>query len=132
MGPTPHLSFCACKTTCLSSELSWVPAFICGFFLQNSDFWNRINSLYGSHPSFVVFPCKTETLGPELQVFTGPRLHPWFFCTQNSVFSTRIEVPMGPKPSSVVFACKTATFGSELIVSIGPRPHLMFCAIKTA
>ena len=38
----------------------------------------RITSVYGSQPSFVVFECKTATLGPELQVSMGPRPHLWF------------------------------------------------------
>ena len=32
----------------------WVPALICGFCMQNSDFWARITSLYGSQTSPVV------------------------------------------------------------------------------
>ena len=73
-GPIPCLWFCAFTTTTLRPELIvsmgrdltccfvhakqcdwhqnywslWVPAFICGFCMQNSDFWNRITSLYES------------------------------------------------------------------------------------
>ena len=39
----------------------------------------RITSLYGSQHSSVVFACKTEALGPELQVSMGPRPHLWFY-----------------------------------------------------
>ena len=42
--------------------------------LQNSDFSIRINSLYGSQPSFEAFACKTAPLGPELQVSMSPSL----------------------------------------------------------
>ena len=38
-----------------------------------------MTSLHGSQPSFVPFACKTATLGPQLQVSMGPRLHLWFF-----------------------------------------------------
>ena len=58
--------------------------------IQNSMISIRITSLCGSQPSFVVFACKTATLGPELQVSIGPRPHQCFFSIQNSDFSTRI------------------------------------------
>ena len=58
--------------------------------IQNSMVSFRITSLHRSHPSFVVFACKTATLGLELQVSIGPRLHQCFFSIQNSAFSTRI------------------------------------------
>ena len=46
--------------------------------MQNNVNSIRITSLYESQPSFVVFECKTATLGPELQVSMGPRPHLWF------------------------------------------------------
>ena len=76
--------------------------------MQKSAFWIRITSLYGSQPSFVVFACKTATLGQELQVPLGLRPHLWFF------------------------AFKTASLAPELQVSNGPSPHQWFCACKTA
>ena len=60
----------------------------------------RITRLYGTQPLFVVFACKTASLGPELQVSMGPRPH-LSFC-----------------------ACKTAWLALELLISIGPSPHL--------
>ena len=60
----------------------------------------------GHSPSFVAFACKAATLGPELQVSMGPRLHLWFF------------------------ALKTATLGPELIVSMGPSLHLRLLHAK--
>ena len=68
----------------------------------------RINSLYGSHPSSVVFACKTAPLGPELQVSMVPRPHLWFY------------------------AFKTATLAPELQVSMGLSSHLLFCEFTTA
>ena len=67
-----------------------------------------ITSLCGSHPSFGVYACKTETLGPELQVSMCLSPHLWFF------------------------AFKTATLAPELQVSMGPSPHLWLCAFTTA
>ena len=76
--------------------------------MQNSDFWSRITSLYGSQTSPVVL------------------------CMKNIVINTRNTCPFMPQPLSVVFACKTAHFGSEFQVSMGPRRHLSFCVCKTA
>ena len=47
--------------------------------MQNNVISIKITSLYRSHPSFVVFACKTATLGAELQVSIGPRPHLWLF-----------------------------------------------------
>ena len=74
--------------------------------MQNNVISIRITSIYGSQPSFVVFACKTATLGPELQVSRGPRPHLWFF------------------------AFKTATLVPELQVSMGASPHLWFLHAK--
>ena len=119
--------------------------------MQNSDFSTRITSLYGSRPTSVVFARKAATLGSELDVSMGPRLHLWFFCIQNSDFSTKIASLYWSQPSSVVlcittatlwpelivsigprlcFACKTTWLASELLVSMGPSPHLWFLHSK--
>ena len=109
MGPRPHLRFFAFKTEPLAPDfqVSMVPALICGFSKQNSDFWIRITSLSGSQTSPVVL------------------------CMQNSMISTRNTRLYESHPSSMDFACKTATLGPELQVSMVPRPHLSFCACKT-
>ena len=90
------------RITCL-----WVPTRICGFPIQNSDFWARITSLFGSQAS------------------------PGIFCMQNSVPSIRITSLHGSQPSRVVFGWKTATFGPEKQVSMGPRHDLSLCECKT-
>ena len=124
--------------------------------MQNNVNSIRITSLYGSLSSFVVFACKTATLGPELQVSMCPRHHLCIFCIQNSAFSTRIASlndsqtsPVvlcmqnnvisirinslyGSQPSFVVFACKTVPLGPEKQVSMGPRPHLCFFCIQNS
>ena len=62
------------KIACLyGSKAS--PVILC---MQNSVPSIRITSLYESQPSSVVFGCKTETLGPDLQVSMGPSPHLWF------------------------------------------------------
>ena len=108
MGPSLHLWILHAKQTLLDQNYKslWVPALICGFCMENSDFWTRITSLYGSQPSSVVFACKTAILGPQLQVSMGPRPHLCFF------------------------AFKTKSLAPELQVSLGPSPHLMFLHAK--
>ena len=76
--------------------------------MQNNVISIRITCLYGSHPSSVVFACKTATLGPELQVSMCLRPHLWFF------------------------AFKTAPLAPELQVSMLPSPHLLFYEFTTA
>ena len=97
--------------------------------IQNSYFSNRISSLYGSQPSFVVFACKRATLGPELQVSMGPRLH-LCFLHSNIDFSTRIASLYGSQSSSVVFAYRTPTFGlldPAFICCFVHSIHSLFC-----
>ena len=66
------------------------------FCIQSSDFSNRIASLYGSYPSFVVFAYKTATLAPELQVSMGRRPHQWFFAFKTANLAPELQVSMVP------------------------------------
>ena len=124
--------------------------------MQNNEISTRITSLHWSHPSSVVFACKTATLGPELQVsmglsshllfcaFTtatlwpelivsmGPRPHLSLCACKNNEINIRITGLYGSQPSSVVYTCKTATLWPESQVSIAYSPHLWFFAFKTA
>ena len=81
---------------------------MCGFWMQNSDFYIGITSLYESQTKPVVL------------------------CKHYSVISTRNTCLYVSQPLSLDFACKIATFGAELQVSKGTRLHLSFCACKTA
>ena len=74
--------------------------------MQNNVISIRITSLYRSKPSFVVYACKTATLGPELQVSLDPRPHLCFL------------------------AFKTAALAPELQVSMSLSPHLWFLHSK--
>ena len=133
----------------------WVLALICGFCIQNSDFWIRITNLYGSQtspvvlctqysvissrntclygsqPSSVVFCMQNSDIWSRITSLYAYQTSPVVLCMQNCVPSIRITSLYGFQPSSVVFACKTATFGPELQVSMGPRPLLSFCACNT-
>ena len=84
MGTRTHLPFCGCKKVWLASALlaRWVPALICGFWKQNSYFWTRITSLYGS------------------------QTQPDILCMENSVIST-----WNTRSNSPCFACKNHRWG---------------------
>ena len=100
--------------------------------MQNSAFWIRISSLYGSQTSSVVLSTHNCELNTRIK-----RLY-WFqpshvaLCMQNSDFRTRITSLCGSKTSPAVFACIRAPPGPEQQVSMGPRHNLSFCACTTA
>ena len=118
--------------------------------MQNSVFWIRITSLYGSQTSPGDCTCETARLAPELLNLHWSQTSPVVLCMQNNMICIRItglywsqpslevfeyktatlgpELPSlsGSQPSSVVFAFKTATLRPELQVYMDPSPHLWF------
>ena len=179
MGPRHDMSFCTCTTACLASEILvsigpcphlwfviakqrlfaqnykslWVTDHTCGFSMQNSVFWTRITSLYGSQTWPVICACTTTCLPSELLVSMCPRPHQCFliakqrlfaqnykslwvtdhtcgFSIQNSVFWTRITSLYGSQTWPVICACTTTCSPSELLVSMCPRPHQCFLIAK--
>ena len=139
VGSRNDLSFCACTTACLASEILvsmdpsphlWFlhskqglldqtykslrvqtsPVVLC---MQNSMISTRITSLYGFQPSSVVLCIQNSDLMTTIAPVYGSQTSPVIFYIQNRVPSIRITSLYGSQPSSVVFACKTATFGSE-------------------
>ena len=110
----------------------YIPALICGFCMQNSDFRTSRTSLDGSQTSSVVLSthnCVISTIINSLYGFLPSRVVLWM---QISDFSAWITSHYWSQPSSVVFACKTATFGPEIKVSMGIRPHLSFCTCESS
>ena len=80
--------------------------------MQNSAFWNRISSLYGSQTSSVVFACKTAHFGTEFQVSMGPRPHLWFLPEKNA-FRPRISSLYGSQISSVVLSTHNSVLSTR-------------------
>ena len=74
--------------------------------MQNRVIRTRNTSLYGSQPSSAVFACKTATLGPELQVYMGPRPHLWFFAFKTATLALELQVSMVPSPQLRVLHAK--------------------------
>ena len=66
--------------------------------MQNNVIIIRITSLSGSQPSFVVFACKTVTLGPEFQVSMGLSPHLFFLAIKTAPLAPELQVSMGPSP----------------------------------
>ena len=139
MGPRHDLSFGACTTACLASELlvSMGPSPHQWFLHAKQRVWTRITNLYVSQSSPVVLCMLYSVISPSITCFYKSQLlsvvlciqnndlrtkiaclywsqtKPVIFCMQNSMPSIRIISLYGSQPSSVVFACKTAAFGPE-------------------
>ena len=104
MGPSPHLWFLHAKQRLLDQNYKslWVPALICGFCMQNSDFRTRITSLYGSQTSPMVFCIQNGDFSTRIASLYWSQTSPMVFCIQNCAFSSRIASLYGSQPSSVV------------------------------
>ena len=57
-----------------------------------------MSSVYGSQPSSVVFACKKETFGSELQGSMVPSHHLWFCVFKTATLAPELQVSMGPSP----------------------------------
>ena len=138
MGSSSHLWFCACKTATLGLELQvsawWIDP-TCGFCMQNSDFWTRITSLYGSQTLHLWFSaCKTACLASELQVYMGPSPHLWFLHAKQRLMEPELQVSMGEsQTSSVGFVHENQRrFWTEWQVSMGSKLHLWFFCMQNS
>ena len=76
IGPRPHLSFCACKTTAWLAPESLVSM--------------------GPRPHQSLCACKTAWLAPELLVSTSPRPHLSFCACKTTWLASELLVSMGP------------------------------------
>ena len=156
MGSRYDLSFCACTTACLATELlvSMGPRPHLWFWLQNSVFWDRIISLYWSQSSPVVLCRQYAVISTRITSLYWSQTPPVILCMQNRVIRTRISILHESQPSSVVLCIQNSDFMTritcmywsqtstvdlcmqnsvlqpKLIVSIGPRPHLWFLHSK--
>ena len=157
MGPRHHLSFCACTTAGLTSELlvSMGPSPLQWFLHAKSVVSIRITSLYGSQPSCLVLDAKQRLFYRNNKSLWVPAITCGFmhakqrdyhlnyrclwvsalvcvFCMPNSTFGPELQVSMGPRPHLSFCACKTAWFAPKWQVHMGFSPHLWFCVFKTA
>ena len=81
MGPRPQLSFCACQTIRLTSELlvSMGPSPHLWFLHAKQRLLDQnYKSLWIPDLTYVFFAFKTAPLAPELEVCMCPNPHLWF------------------------------------------------------
>ena len=130
MGPWPHLSFCACKTAWLASELlvSRVPALVCGFWLQNSAFCTRITSLHRYQTSPVVLCIQISVISTRITILYVSQTSLVVLCLQNSVISTKSTSLYGFQPSSVVLCIQNSAIKTKIASLYGSQTSLViFC-----
>ena len=127
MGPRTHLWFSACKTPCLASELlvSMGPVLICGFCIQNSDFWNRITNLYGSQTSPVVLCMYDSVISTRITRLYGFQPSSVVLCIQNSDLMTRIACVYGSQTSPVVFCMQNSDFWTRITSLYGSQTSVL-------
>ena len=113
--------------------------------MQNSDFWTRITSLYGSQTWPVVLCMYNSVISTRITRLYGFQPSSVLLCIQNSDLMTTIACVYGTQTSPVVFymqnsvasiritaltcvffSCKTASLWPDLQVCMGSRPHLWF------
>ena len=106
-----------------------VPALICDFCMQNSDFWTRITSLYGSQPSSMFFAGIQRLLDQNYKSLWVPA-HIDVFCRHTATFGPELQVYLWPRPHQSFCACKIVWLAPELLVSMGPSRQLWFLHAK--
>ena len=104
MGPRPHLLFWAHITACLAHEYKDYSGSSphCGFCIQNSDFWIRITSFYGSLKWPVILCMYNSVLSIRITTSLWVPAFICGFCTLNRAFWTRITSLYGSQTSPFV------------------------------
>ena len=134
MGPRHDLSFCACSTACLASELLvsmgprphlWILIVKQRLLVQN------YKSLWVPDLTCCFVHAKHREWHQNYKSLWVPDLTCRFVHAKQRAY-IRITSLYGPQPSPVVFGCITVTFGPEQQVCMGPRHDLSFCACTTA
>ena len=98
--------------------------------MQNSVFWTRITSLYGSQVASVVLCMPNIVFSTGITSLCGSQPSSVVLCMQNSVISNGMTSLHGSQPSYVVFECKTTTFGPELLSLLVPGMTCRFVPAK--
>ena len=115
------------RVTSLYGSQTW-PVVLC---MYNSGLNIRITSLYGSQPSSTVFACKTAWLASESLVSMGPSPLVWFLDAKQRLMDWNNK-SLSPRHNRSFCACKTAWFALEWQVYMGSSTHLCFFPCKTA
>ena len=157
MGPSPHLWFLDAKQRLLDqNNMSlWVPALICGFWMQNSDFWTRITSLnesqtspvvlcmqysvictgmtrlYGFQPSSVVLCLQNSDLRPRIAYLYGSQTSPLILWMQNGVPSIRMTSLCGFQPWNIHLCMQNGAINTWITSLYVSLPSSVVFACKT-
>ena len=132
MGPRPHLSFSEWKNSVNSIRITSLyrfPALICGFWMQNRDFWTRLTSLYWVSDIDQLFcACKTAWYSTRIKrLLLFPALNCGFVHAKQRALASELLVSICSSPQLWFCECKTATdWHPNEQFSIGPRHHLWF------
>ena len=100
--------------------------------MQNSSFWTRISSLYGSQPSSVVFACQIASFGQELQISMRPRPHLPFWALITAYLAQEWIDCIGSNSHLSFSSCKSAWLAPKLLVSMGPSHNLSFLCMQNS
>ena len=99
----------------------------CGFWIQNSDFWTRITSLYGSQTWPVVLCMHNSGLNIRMTSLYWSQSSSVVLRTHNSVLSTKIKRLYGNQPSSLVLCMQNNNFRTRNTCLCGSKtPHVVF------
>ena len=158
IGPRHDLSFCACKTSWLTSEnlvsmgpsphlwflqakqrLSdqnykslWVPTSPVVLCIQNSVICTRMTSLYWFQPLSVVLCMQNSDFRTRLTSLCGSQTSCVVLTTHNSVLSTRIKRLYLFHPLPVVLCMQNSAFRTRIRGPGGSKTPLVAFACKTA
>ena len=139
IGPSPHVCFfdakqrildrinksqCVPDVTCRSVHAIqsdqcqkdlylMVPALIFGFCMQNSDFWSKISSLYGSQTSPVVLCIQNRVICTRMTSLYWFQPSSCVLCKQNSDFRTWLTSLYGSQTSSVVLSTHNSVLSTR-------------------
>ena len=135
MGPRPHLSLSACKTTWLASEslvFMGPSPLICGFCVQKSDFRTRITSLYRFQTSPMFFWIQNSDFNTRIASLYGTQPSSVVLCIHNSDFSIRNTSLYGSQPASVVLWMQNNESSIRITSLYGSQPSSVVFACKSA
>ena len=111
MGSSPHLCLLDAKQHDLHAKqrdrmtrIYWFQPSLVFFCMQNSDFWTRITSLYGSQTWPVILRLYNSVISIRITRLYGLQPSSEVLCIQNSDFWTTMTSLYGFQPSSVFFS----------------------------
>ena len=158
MGPRHDLSFCACKTAWLASELLvsmspishvwfldakqrlldrnnkslWVPDITCRCVHENSVIRTRISSLYVSQTSSVVLSTHNCVLNTKIKRLYWLQPSPVVLCMQNSDFRTRITSLYGSQTWPFVLCMYDSVISTRITRLYGFQPSSVVLCIQNS